>query len=85
MASEEKAPVDDELNKSASKALAAKENLDITKHLITGKNPRGIPTILFIENIDAFLPTIPGDNATELVIGAFTELHAKYKVRRARP
>ena len=81
MASEEK----ESLDKSVSKALAAKENLDITKHLITGKNPRGIPTILFIENIDAFLPTIPGDNATELVIGAFTELHAKYKVRRARP
>ena len=85
MASESKSEEKESLDKVASKALAAKENLDITKHLITGKNPRGIPTILFIEDIDAFLPSIPGENVTELIIGAFTELHAKYKVRRARP
>ncbi|EWM22180.1 prefoldin subunit 3 [Nannochloropsis gaditana] len=54
------------------------QNVDIQKHLSVGKNPRGIPTATFIEDVGAFLQTL-GGVPVETAIGAFNELYGKCK------
>jgi len=41
-----------------------------------GKNPRGIPTAKFIENVDEFLQE---GETVELILGVLNELYSKYK------
>lgn len=49
-------------------------NIIINKYS-DGKNPRGIPTSKFIENVDEFLL----DTSVEAALGALNELYSKYK------
>ena len=53
-----------------------KKDMVLTKLLTeAGKNPRGIPSAKFIENVDEFL-----DGASiEATLGAYQELYGKYK------
>lgn len=45
-----------------------------------GKNERGIPAVKFIEDISGFSSSFqPVPASAELLIGAFTQLHTKYK------
>jgi len=50
--------------------------------LTTGHNHRGIPAVLFIEDVGAFAESKGA--SSELLIGAYTELHAKYKTSEMR-
>jgi len=49
--------------------------LDITD----GDNGRGIAKVKFIDDIEAFSNSFQPSASSELLIGAFSELHAKYK------
>jgi hypothetical protein len=45
-----------------------------------GRNERGIPAARFIEDINSFSRSFqPVPASAELLIGAFTQLHTKYK------
>ena len=53
--------------------------LDITE----GENERKIPTAKFIDDIGAFSESFEPPASSELLIGAYTELHNKYKTFEA--
>jgi hypothetical protein len=44
-----------------------------------GENPRGIPYVKFIEDVEAFANTFTPPSSAELLIGAYSELHQKFK------
>lgn len=44
-----------------------------------GFNERGIPRAKFIEDIGGFAASFQPEASAELLIGAFTDLHSKYK------
>ena len=44
-----------------------------------GENDRGIPVVKFIENVDAFSNSFTPPSSAELLIGAYSELHSKFK------
>jgi hypothetical protein len=45
-----------------------------------GKNPRGIPAVKFLDDIDAFAKSFDGEPASpELLIGAYSDILVKYK------
>jgi hypothetical protein len=47
-----------------------------TPDIFTGeKNARGIPSAVFIDDVDKFL----GTSSVEVALGAFNELYSKYK------
>jgi hypothetical protein len=48
-----------------------------------GRNNRGIPAAKFIDDIDAFSNSFTPAASAELLIGAYSELHAKYKSTEA--
>lgn len=50
-----------------------------TALLTTGKNPRGIPQAVFIDDVVEFLKRLGADEV-ETPIGAFNELYSKYKL-----
>ena len=50
-------------------------DISIQQLITEGKNPRGIPTAKFIENVPEFL----GDISVEAALGALNELYSKYK------
>jgi len=54
----------------------SKSDLNIESHLIIDKNERGIPQVVFIEDIDEFLSEFEG--GYEVLIGAF---HALLQLR----
>lgn len=47
--------------------------------IIDGTNEREIPAAKFIEDLDAFAETFDPPASAELLIGAYSELHTKYK------
>eukprot|EP00904_Undaria_pinnatifida_P013212 jgi/Undpi1/9020/HiC_scaffold_26.g11480.m1 len=47
--------------------------------LVTAKNPRGIPQVVFIDDVVLFLARL-GVEEVEAPIGAFNELYSKYKL-----
>lgn len=49
------------------------------KDLTDGENKRGLPIVKFVEDIGAFAESFQPPASAELLIGAFTELHGKYK------
>ena len=51
--------------------------------ITSGLNDRGIPEALFIDDIGAFAAEKGGASA-ELLIGAFSQLHEKYKTSEMR-
>lgn len=54
---------------------SATKDLSLQMLITEGKNPRGIPTAKFIENVEQFL----GDVSVEAALGAMNELYSKYK------
>jgi hypothetical protein len=44
-----------------------------------GENERGIPFVKFIDDVEAFAITFTPPATAELLIGAYSELHAKFK------
>lgn len=44
-----------------------------------GENDRGIPVVKFIEDVDAFSNSFTPPSSAELLIGAYSELHSKFK------
>jgi len=44
-----------------------------------GKNERGIPMVKFIEDIDTFAKSFDPPASAELLIGAYSDLFAKFK------
>ena len=44
-----------------------------------GENDRGIPVVKFIEDVDAFSNSFHPPSSAELLIGAYSELHSKFK------
>ncbi len=44
-----------------------------------GENPRGIPIVKFIDDVDAFANSFTPPASAELIIGAYSELHSKFK------
>lgn len=44
-----------------------------------GENARGIPVVKFIEDVEAFVQTFDPPASAELLIGAYSELHSKFK------
>ena len=55
-----------------------REDIDINDQLVVGKNETGIPEVVFIDDIGEFQSTLHGASV-EVIIGAFSELHKKYK------
>jgi len=51
------------------------QDISITTLITDGKNPRGIPSAKFIENVDEFLR----GTSVEAALGAYNELYSKYK------
>lgn len=62
-------------------AAAAEENIpDMSLLSITdGENERGIPVVKFIDDVGAFADSFTPPASAELLIGAYTELHSKFK------
>ncbi|CAM9550793.1 unnamed protein product, partial [Ectocarpus sp. 12 AP-2014] len=60
-------------------AKAAPEKEVDTALLVTRKNPRGIPEVVFIDDVVQFLARL-GVEEVETPIGAFNELYSKYKL-----
>ena len=44
-----------------------------------GENVRGIPVVKFIDDVGAFAESFTPPASAELLIGAYTELHSKFK------
>jgi hypothetical protein len=56
------------------------ENTSLGVDSITdGSNGRGIPKVKFVEDIGDFAETFDPPASTEILIGAFSDLYAKYK------
>lgn len=69
-----------------SKTIATTENIDtdtdnsISLLSITdGENDRGIPNVKFIDDVDVFSISFTPPASAELLIGAYSELHSKFK------
>ena len=44
-----------------------------------GENARGIPFVKFIDDVDSFVNSFTPPASAELIIGAYSELHSKFK------
>jgi hypothetical protein len=65
----------EEVNVEGAEAVANMSLMDI----IEGENDRGIPTAKFVDDLGAFAESFSPPASAELLIGAYTELHTKYK------
>jgi len=48
-------------------------------HITDGENDRGIPVVKFIDDVDLFADSFSPPASAELLIGAYSELHSKFK------
>jgi hypothetical protein len=64
-----------------SNSQTKKQNIeDMSLLSITdGETPRGIPIVKFIEDVDDFSNSFRPPASAELLIGAYSELHSKFK------
>jgi hypothetical protein len=62
-------------NVERQEAVANMSLMDI----IEGENDRGIPTAKFVDDLGAFAESFSPPATAELLIGAYTDLHTKYK------
>jgi hypothetical protein len=54
---------------------------DITEQDVTQPpHPRGIPTVKFLDNVTRYVQSFTPPATAELLIGAYTQLHTKYKL-----
>ena len=70
-----------EANDAAAPKKEGEENIpDMSLLSITdGENERGIPVVKFIDDVGAFAESFTPPASAELLIGAYTELHSKFK------
>lgn len=59
----------------AAASGTAAHDISITSLITDGKNPRGIPSAKFIDDVDVFLR----GTSVEAALGAYNELYSKYK------
>mmetsp|Transcript_8290 Transcript_8290/g.17187 ORF Transcript_8290/g.17187 Transcript_8290/m.17187 type:complete len:209 (+) Transcript_8290:102-728(+) len=70
----------EDASKAVSDSNEAKPVDDMSLLSITdGENDRGIPVVKFIEDVDAFSNSFSPPSSAELLIGAYSELHSKFK------
>jgi hypothetical protein len=71
----------EEETKDAAVATAQADDIpDMSLLSITdGENERGIPVVKFIDDVGAFVESFTPPASAELLIGAYTELHSKFK------
>jgi hypothetical protein len=64
-----------------SSSSAKKQNIEDMSLLSIsdGENARGIPIVKFIEDVEAFANSFSPAAEAELLIGAYSELHSKFK------
>lgn len=69
-----------------AEALKNKDTMGLTPtadmsllSITDGDNERGIPFVKFIEDVDDFANTFTPPASAELMIGAYSELHSKFK------
>jgi len=63
---------------SDSKGTIAVDDMSLLS-ITDGENDRGIPLVKFIEDVDAFANSFTPPSSAELLIGAYSELHSKFK------
>jgi hypothetical protein len=61
--------------KTAEEQIPDMSLLSITE----GENERGIPVVKFIDDVGAFAESFSPTASAELLIGAYSELHSKFK------
>jgi hypothetical protein len=71
---------EEETKDAAVVATTADDIPDMSLLSITdGENERGIPVVKFIDDVGAFADSFTPPASAELLIGAYTELHSKFK------
>ena len=63
---------------SDNKRTTAVDDMSLLS-ITDGENDRGIPLVKFIEDVDAFATSFTPPSSAELLIGAYSELHSKFK------
>ena len=63
---------------SDNKGTTAVDDMSLLS-ITEGENDRGIPLVKFIEDVDAFSNSFTPPSSAELLIGAYSELHSKFK------
>jgi hypothetical protein len=63
---------------SDNKGTTAVDDMSLLS-ITDGENDRGIPLVKFIEDVDAFANSFTPPSSAELLIGAYSELHSKFK------
>jgi len=63
---------------SDNKGTTAVDDMSLLS-ITEGENDRGIPLVKFIEDVDAFANSFTPPSSAELLIGAYSELHSKFK------
>jgi len=70
---------EDDLNAASENAgTTAVDDMSLLS-ITDGENDRGIPLVKFIEDVDAFANSFSPPSSAELLIGAYSELHSKFK------
>jgi hypothetical protein len=66
---------------TATAALKKKQNVEDMSLLsiADGENARGIPIVKFIDDVEGFANSFSPPASAELLIGAYSELHSKFK------
>jgi hypothetical protein len=62
----------------ASKDLTPVADMSLLS-ITEGENARGIPFVKFIDDVDSFANSFTPPASAELMIGAYSELHSKFK------
>jgi len=63
---------------SGDKGAIAVDDMSLLS-ITDGENDRGIPLVKFIDDVDAFANSFTPPSSAELLIGAYSELHSKFK------
>ena len=69
---------DDETPTTTTAAATRVEDMSLLS-IADGENERGIPIVKFIEDVDAFANQFTPPASAELLIGAYSELHSRFK------
>eukprot|EP00934_Nitzschia_sp_Nitz4_P004709 Nitzschia sp. Nitz4//scaffold12_size214221//9420//10134//NITZ4_001474-RA/size214221-augustus-gene-0.0-mRNA-1//1//CDS//3329534942//4699//frame0 len=66
------------VEKSSSQDVIPQADMSLLS-ITDGENGRGIPFVKFIDDVDAFSNAFDPPASAELMIGAYSELHSKFK------
>jgi hypothetical protein len=68
----------DATDAAAAAAATRVEDMSLLS-IADGENERGIPIVKFIEDVDGFANQFTPPASAELLIGAYSELHSRFK------